>query len=303
MHYVAATFQFIADRGDSRLRLDQILARRVTSVTHMSRNVAQKWIEAGAVTVDGRLAKRASERVREHAAIDVAFPPETVLRSVAEPEPGALEILYEDEALIAVNKPAGVVVHPSYKQLSGTLLNVLLWHVRERHGATPGILTRLDKDTSGVVIVALEGSVHAAMQRDASAGRIRKEYLAVVQGSPHPPSGVINEPLGRDPDDRRRVIVVAGGAPSETRYAVTRSGPGDLSLVRCELVTGRTHQIRVHLSTRGWPIAGDRLYGGGTDRISRQALHAWRVSLPHPLTRRPLIVEAPLPQDFKSISC
>jgi 23S rRNA-/tRNA-specific pseudouridylate synthase len=125
----------------------------------------------------------------------------------------------------------------------------------------------------------------------------------VVHGSPHPPSGVINEPLGRDPDDRRRVIVVPGGAPSETRYEVTRSCPGDLSLVRCELVTGRTHQIRVHLSTRGWPIAGDRLYGGGTDLITRQALHAWRVSLPHPLTRQPLVVEAPPPQDFNRINC
>jgi 23S rRNA pseudouridine1911/1915/1917 synthase len=303
MHHQAATFQFIADRGDSRLRLDQIIARRVTSVTHMSRNAAQKWIEAGAVMVDGRVAKRASERVREHATIDIAFPPATVFRSTPGPEPGALDVLYEDEALIAVDKPPGLVVHPSYKQLSGTLLNALLWHVRERHGVTPGILTRLDKDTSGVVIIALTGAVHAVMQRDASAGRIRKEYLAVVHGSPHPPSGVINDPLGRDPDDRRRVIVVPGGAPSETRYEVTRSCPGDLSLVRCELVTGRTHQIRVHLSTRGWPIAGDRLYGGGTDRIPRQALHAWRVSLPHPLTRQPLVVEAQLPQDFKRINC
>ena len=303
MHHQAPTFQFIADRGDSRMRLDQILTRRVTSVTHMSRNLAQKWIEAGAVTVNGHVAKRASERIPEHATVDIAFPPETVFRAVPEPEPGGLDILYEDEELIAVNKAAGVVVHPSYKQLSGTLLNAVLWHVRERDDSTPGILTRLDKDTSGVVIIALTGAVHAAMQRDASAGRIRKEYLAAVHGSPHPPSGAIKEPLGRDPGDRRRVVVVPGGAPSETHYEVMRSCPGDLSLVRCELMTGRTHQIRVHLSTRGWPIAGDRLYGGNTDLITRQALHAWRVSLPHPLTREPLVVEAPLPQDFKRISC
>jgi 23S rRNA pseudouridine1911/1915/1917 synthase len=297
------TFQFITDRGDSRLRLDQVLARRVTSVTHMSRSVAQKWIEAGAVKVDGRAARRSSDRVREHATITVAFPPDTILRSIPEPEPGSLDVLYEDDTFIAINKPAGMVVHPSYKQLSGTLLNTVLWHVRERNGARPGILTRLDKDTSGVVVIAFAEGAHAAMQRDAAAGRIRKEYLAIVHGSPRPPAGAIREPLGRDPSDRRRVVVAAGGAESETRYDVVRSLPGDLSLVRCELVTGRTHQIRVHLSNRGWPIAGDRLYGGASDVMPRQALHAWRVTLPHPVTREPLAIEAPLPQDFSRISC
>ena len=297
------TFQFITDRGDSRLRLDQILARRVTGVTHMSRSAAQRWIEAGAVTVDGRLAKRSSDRVREHAAVEVAFPPDTILRSVPAPEPTALDVLYEDAALIAINKPAGVVVHPSYKQLSGTLLNAVLWHLRERGEARPGILTRLDKDTSGIVVIAFAGGTHAAMQRDAAAGRMRKEYLAIVHGSPRPATGVIREPLGRDPADRRRVVVDAGGAASETRYEVVRPLEGGLSLVRCELVTGRTHQIRVHLSARGWPIAGDRLYGGKTDLIERQALHAWRITMPHPETREPLVIEAPLPQDFSRINC
>jgi len=293
-----AGFQFTADRGDSRLRLDQVLARRVTTVTHMSRSLAQKWIESGVVTVDGHLVRRSSAPVREHAAIHVALPPDTVLRSVPEPEPAGLDILYEDDTLIAVSKPPGVVVHPSYKQLSGTLLNAILWHVRQRDDVRPGILTRLDKDTSGVVVVAFAGGAHAALQRDAAAGRIRKEYLAIVQGTPQPSAGVIRDPLGRDPDDRRRVVVTPGGASSETRYEVIRSLPGDLSLVRCELVTGRTHQIRVHLSSRGWPILGDRLYGGSTDRITRQALHSWRVSLVHPVTREPLVVEAPLPADW-----
>jgi 23S rRNA pseudouridine1911/1915/1917 synthase len=300
------TFQFFADRGDSRLRLDQVLVRRVTAVTHMSRSVAQRWIEAGVVTVDGRVARRSSDRVREQAAIHVALPPDTILRSVPEPEPGALEILYEDDWLIAVNKPPGVVVHPSYKQLSGTLLNTVLWHVRARSDARPGILTRLDKDTSGIVVVACTGSVHASMQRDAAAGRVRKEYLAIVHGSPHPASGVIRDPLGRDPGDRRRVVVSPGGAASETRYEVIRSLPEDLSLVRCELVTGRTHQIRVHLSSHGWPIAGDRLYGapstslraGRTDQMTRQALHASRITLPHPVTRERLVLRAPLPADW-----
>jgi 23S rRNA pseudouridine1911/1915/1917 synthase len=303
MHDPGETFQFIADRGDSRLRLDQVLVRRITSVTHMSRSVAQKWIETGAVMVDGRAARRSSDRVREHSTIAVAFPPDTILRSIPGPEPGSLDILYEDDALIAINKPPGTVVHPSYKQFSGTLLNTVLWHVRERTGTRPGILTRLDKDTSGIVIIAFAEGAHAAMQRDGAAGRIRKEYLAIVHGSPRPAAGLIKDPLGRDPSDRRRVVVAPGGAPSETRYEVVRSLPGDLSLVRCELVTGRTHQIRVHLSTRGWPIAGDRLYGDASDVIPRQALHAWRVALPHPVTREPLAIEAPLPHDFSRISC
>ena len=167
------------------------------------------------------------------------------------PEEGPLTVLFEDEYSIVLDKPPGVVVHPTYKNWSGTLLNSVLWRVRDRAGAQPGILTRLDKDTSGLVVVALTPEVHAAMQRDQAAGRIRKEYLAIVQGSPHPVSGSIALPLGRDTADRRRVVVTETGARSETRYEVIAAAPGDRSLVRCELVTGRTHQIRVHLAARG----------------------------------------------------
>ena len=138
------------------------------------------------------------------------------------------------------------------------------------------------------------------MQRDAAAGRIRKEYLAIVKGSPRPRSGRIRKPLARDPGDRRRVVVTAGGAPSETRYEVLNRDRG-LSLVRCELVTGRTHQIRVHLAFKGWPIVGDRAYGTVDDRIARQALHAWRIAFPHPVTRTPIEIEAPLPEDMKLV--
>jgi RluA family pseudouridine synthase len=201
---------------------------------------------------------------------------------------------------MAIDKPPGVVVHPSYKQLSGTLLNAVLWRLRDRPDVKPGILTRLDKDTSGLVVIALAAEVHAAMQRDAAGGHIRKEYLAVVSGTPRPLAGTIRAPLGRDTADRRRVVVTAGGADSETRYEVAASA-GGLSLVRCELVTGRTHQIRVHLQSRGWPIVGDRVYGTADDRIGRQALHAWRISLPHPVTRERLTIEAPVPEDMRGL--
>ena len=297
-----STIQFDADRGDARLRLDQIIVRRVTDVTRLSRNVAQRWIESGAVTVDGRVTDRPSTRVREGAVISVALPETTVRRSRPEGEPAALAVLYEDESLIALDKPAGVVVHPSYKQLSGTLLNAVLWRLRDRPGARPGILTRLDKDTSGLVIVALSPGVHAALQRDAAAGRISKHYLAVVAGEPRPAAGTLALPLARDPHDRRRVVVTSGGAASETRYAAVAACGGGRWLVRCELVTGRTHQIRVHLAASGWPIVGDRLYGRPDTDISRQALHAWRIAFPHPLTGERVELEAPLPDDMKRLT-
>jgi 23S rRNA pseudouridine1911/1915/1917 synthase len=218
-----------------------------------------------------------------------------------QPEEGPLAIIFEDEWMLVVNKPPGLVVHPTYKNTSGTLLNSVLWRVRDRPGAQPGILTRLDKDTSGLVVIALTPDVHAIMQKDAAAGRTRKQYLAAVIGSPEPSHGQIVLPLARDPADRRRVVVTPDGARCETHYEVLPTRQTQ-SIVRCELVTGRTHQIRVHLAARGWPIVGDRVYGTPDTRIARQALHAWRVSLPHPISREPLEFEAPLPDDMRRVT-
>jgi 23S rRNA pseudouridine1911/1915/1917 synthase len=217
------------------------------------------------------------------------------------PEEGPLSIVFEDEWIIVLDKPPGIVVHPTYKNWSGTLLNSVLWRMRERADAQPGILTRLDKDTSGLVVMALTPAVHAAMQRDQAARRIDKTYLAVVQGTPEPARGTIALPLGRDLADRRRVVVTDAGAPSETRYEVMATLDENASLVRCELVTGRTHQIRVHLAARGWPIVGDAMYGVTSPTITRQALHAWRVRFPHPSTRQPIDLEAPIPSDMRSV--
>jgi 23S rRNA pseudouridine1911/1915/1917 synthase len=218
-----------------------------------------------------------------------------------QPEEGPLSIVYEDRSLLVVDKPPGIVVHPTYKNASGTLLNVVLWHVQDRADAQPGILTRLDKDTSGLVVIALTPEVHATMQKDAAAGRTRKHYLALVRGVPVPARGSIALPLARDPHDRRRVIVSPDGACCETQYEVVSTAETQ-SMVRCALVTGRTHQIRVHLAARGWPIVGDAVYGEPDPLISRQALHAWRVTLPHPITREPMEFEVPLPDDMGSWS-
>lgn len=221
-----------------------------------------------------------------------------------QPEEGSLSILFEDEAVLILDKPSGLVVHPTYKNTAGTLLNAILWRYRHRADVQPGILTRLDKDTTGVVVVALSPDLHARLQRDMAAGYITKEYLAVVNGIPDPPLGTINLPLGRSSADRRIVVVREDGAHCETRYEVVSrrtTGDGDASVVRCELVTGRTHQIRVHLAARGWPVVGDRVYGQESPRIARQALHAWRITFPHPLTREAITVTATLPADIGAL--
>jgi len=216
------------------------------------------------------------------------------------PEPVPIDILYEDDDLMAVNKPAGMVVHPTYRNVTGTLLNGILWHFRDRPAIRPGLVSRLDKDTSGLVLVALSEGAHARIQRDAHAGRVRKRYLAVVRGVPAPPGGEITLPLRRDPADRRRVITDASGQACETRYRVV-SHTTTYSLVECEPVTGRTHQIRVHLSASGWPIVGDATYsssGAAETIMSRQALHAWEITLAHPVSGVPLSIKAPLSRDF-----
>ncbi len=297
---MADTLRFVADRGDALLRLDQVLVRRVVDVSRMSRSLAQQWIESGLIAVDGKIARRSSTGVREGARVEVMLPASTVRRLRPEGQPGDLDVLFEDDCLIAINKLPGIVVHPSYKQASGTLLNAVLWRLRDRTNVRPGILTRLDKDTSGLVLVALTGEAQATVQRDAAAGRVKKEYLAVVCGVPRPRTGRIELPLARDPLDRRRVVVTPGGAASETRYELVASSRGT-SLIRCHLVTGRTHQIRVHLSANGWPIVGDRLYGEPHPEMTRQALHAWRIALPHPVTRQALNIEAPLSQDMEKL--
>ena len=217
-----------------------------------------------------------------------------------QPEEGPLTIVYEDDAVLVVSKPPGLVVHPTYKNSSGTLLNAVLWRYRDRPGIQPGILTRLDKDTSGLVVIALTPQLHGAMQKGMAAGRVMKEYLAVVNGVPDPPQGRLSFPLGRSADDRRIVVVRDDGQPCLTDYEILEVH-GELTLVRCELHTGRTHQIRVHLATSGWPVLGDRVYGTASERIARQALHAWRVTFSHPITRELVSLTAPLPPDVAAL--
>jgi len=328
---------FTADRGDRGVRLDLVLLRRLRPRVAISRRRLQAAIEGGEVRVNDRPVMKCAARLAAGDRLEARLPAVRTRRR-AGPQPLPLEILYEDEHLLAVNKAPGVVAHPSYKHADDTLFNALLWHVQTRagdaaqlphvpdlpdpphlpdlpdlphlpHPATPRLLTRLDKDTSGLVLVSKSKVAHVALVRDQRAGAIRKEYLALVRGIPKPASGRICQPLARDRADGRRVIETPEGKASTTRYETVASDRAShLSLVRCELVTGRMHQIRVHLASRGWPVLGDRVYGArvppavahpGESNVpsppAGQALHAWRVTLPHPITRVPLVIEAPVP--------
>jgi 23S rRNA pseudouridine1911/1915/1917 synthase len=229
-----------------------------------------------------------------------------------------LSVLYEDEFLLAVDKPAGIVVHPAYKNKENTLLDALQWHAREwPGGARPSIVGRLDKLTSGIVVVAKSAQVHAALQRTLASEASEKVYLAIVYGCVYPPRGEIDAPLGFDPADRRRIMVTPGGWKSLTQFetlAAIDAPRAGLSLLRCRLVTGRRHQLRVHLASRGWPIVGDEKYGEPRWRdiddaalaalardCPRQALHASRIAFAHPTTGARVIVEAEIPGDLDAL--
>ena len=232
------------------------------------------------------------------------------------PEDIPLEVLYEDEHLLVVNKPAGMVVHPTYRNASGTVMNGLLqraldWPAWQR----PSLVNRLDKATSGLVVVARSADLHARLQRVFSSSVTEKDYLAVVYGVVAEGHGAIDLRLSHDPGDRRRILASpTAGAESLTRFERIASVPAPrvgLSLLRCRLLTGRTHQIRVHLAARGWPIVGDPMYGEPrwTDigdpplaavlrEFPRQALHAWRTAFTHPATAARVVLHAPLPDDI-----
>ena len=209
--------------------------------------------------------------------------------------------LYEDDALLVVDKPAGIVVHPTYKNVHGTLLDELRsassnWPTTD----TPSVVGRLDKHTSGIVIVAKRATVHAALQRILASAATEKIYAAVVAGVVNASTGSIALPLKIDPSDRRRVIVSDDGLPCETRFERVETANGR-TLLRCRLMTGRRHQARVHLAASGWPIVGDRIYGQPLEGFPRHALHAWRVVFAHPVEDRRLDIEAPIPDAFRRL--
>jgi 23S rRNA pseudouridine1911/1915/1917 synthase len=288
-------------------RLDKYLADRVAE---LSRSAVQRLIERGQVTVNGELI-RASYKVQAGDMVVVHLPSEEPRQLAAEAIP--LVVIYEDEFLLAVDKPAGMVVHPAPGHPGGTLVNALLAHCPELASSgdgRPGIVHRLDRDTSGLILAAKSEKIRRGLQRQFKERQVRKAYLALLDGHLRPAWGRIEAPIGRDPRHRQRMAVMPGGREAITEYHVLdqfshQTGPaaGEYTLVEAEPMTGRTHQIRVHLASIGHAVVGDAVYGRRRAhlRVSRQFLHARRLRFRHPATGRRMELEAPLPEDLAVI--
>lgn len=290
---------FTADRTDERL--DLFLVRRLPN---LSRSYAQRLIADGQVTVDGT-ARKANYKLRGGEEIVCTMPPAEEIEICAEDIP--LDILYEDADIIVVNKARGMVVHPAAGIYTGTLVNALLWHCHDLSGINgalrPGIVHRLDKDTSGVMVAAKNDMAHHYLARQIRDKDARREYRAIVHGNIVPRAGVITGDIGRHPTDRKKMAIVReNGKPATTHFEVLERF-GSYTYVSCRLETGRTHQIRVHMTSIGHPLVGDPKYTAKKNpfAIVGQALHSLTLSLTHPRTGTEMTFTAPLPADMEEI--
>lgn len=297
---------------DDAGRLDRFLSDRLD----LSRTRVQRLIAEGRVTVDGREAKK-SEAVEAGTCVEVTVPPPEPVDIVAEDLP--LDVVWEDESLLVVDKPAGMVVHPAPGHRRGTLVNALLFHVRDLAGVggrmRPGIVHRLDKDTSGLLVVAKTDLAHRVLSDDLRRRKVKRIYRAASWGHLDESPVTIDAPVGRDPRHRQRMAVVEGGRRAVTRVRV-RERWSRADLLDLSLQTGRTHQIRVHLAHLGHPVVGDEVYGAGWERglggpgrawagelarrVPRQFLHAAELLFRHPVTGEEMRFRRPLPPDLES---
>jgi 23S rRNA pseudouridine1911/1915/1917 synthase len=309
-------FDIVVPPGKKKERLDVFLTRHVENAT---RNKVQQAIRSGQVFVNGEAA-RSSHNVSPGEIIHITLPKSPPQK--AAPENIALDIVHEDEDLIVVNKPPGMVTHPAYGNYSGTLVNALLYHCNQlstiNDPMRPGIVHRLDKDTSGLMVIAKTDTAHAKLARQFADRTIKREYWAIVWGAFKEKTGVIEANLGRSKSDRKKMAVVEGGRHAATEYFVLEQF-SYLTLVRLLLRTGRTHQIRVHLAHINHPVFGDPTYNGrrivcgpGTPAhkavvqqllklIPRQALHAKTLGFLHPRTRKELYFDSDVPDDMGAV--
>jgi 23S rRNA pseudouridine1911/1915/1917 synthase len=315
----------VAGKADAGSRLDRFLAERASD---FSRSRLKQLLLEGEVRVGARTIKDPAYRVKSGDAVVLRVPPPRPAKPVAQKIP--LNIVYEDSQLIVIDKPAGLVVHPAAGNEDGTLVNALIAHCGKSLSGIggekrPGIVHRLDKDTSGLLVVAKNDKAHRALSEQFAdhgrTGPLVRAYLALVWGVPEPRRGVINAPIGRDPRARERMAVLPGGRKATTYYELRERYAGEnglpvVSLIECRLATGRTHQIRVHLTRLGHPLVGDEVYGAGfrsktsqmpqraqklMPRFRRQALHAYQLGFLHPQTGKPVRFESPLPKDISRL--
>ena len=291
-------------------RLDQFWAESLSGRS-ITRAKIQEWIKAGLATVDSAVVRKPSHKLRGGETLELAVPE---LCASASPEEGGLTVLFRDQHLAVVDKQPGLTVHPAPSCPEGTLVNRLLHHfpeMRSIEGERPGIVHRIDKHTSGLLAVALTEPVRLKLSSAFASREVRKTYLALVHGRPEKDEGVINAPMGRDPDHKTRMAVVRGGREALSSYRVTWTSPDRrISLVEVDIATGRTHQIRVHMAHIGHPLLGDGLYGPAPqaelkrrDKLlhrlaQRQMLHAWKLAFTHPETGEELSFACAPPKDF-----
>ena len=318
-------FEISANAEDKGARLDRFLAGRIKE---LSRTRLKALILEGEVEVSGRTVRDPEYRVNAGDKIALAIPEAEPAKPAAEKIP--LDIVYEDKDVIVIEKPAGLVVHPAAGNRSGTLVNALIAHCGPSLSGIggekrPGIVHRLDKDTSGLLVVAKNDRAHRSLSAQFAdhgrTGDLSRGYLAFAWGAPKPERGTIDAPIARDPRSRVKMAVRKGGREAVTHYEVLRKYAGDdgqpvASMIECELETGRTHQIRVHLSRAGHPLLGDSVYGAGFQSkaarlpqkarvalaaLSRQALHAYRLAFSHPATGKLLEFESKLPKELAAL--
>lgn len=303
--------RYTVEETEQGLRLDVCLTQRDGS---LSRSQAKRLIEDGSVLIDGKPA-RASHRLKSGESVLVRKPPPAPSGIVPEEIP--LDILYEDDAILVVDKPAGMVVHPAAGNPRGTLVNALQFHCGSLSAVggvmRPGIVHRLDKGTSGLMVVAKSDEAHQRLSEQFKKRQVSKLYTALVHGSPKQDEGAVDAAVGRHPVERKKMSTASRrGKPALTRWRVLERY-GAFTLLEARIETGRTHQIRVHLGSLGHPVAGDSVYGGAKrvieppalravlKKLARQALHASRLSFRHPVTGREMTFESPLPEDMAEV--
>ena len=301
MNEASAQFELIPEPEEAGERLDKYLS---LALSEYSRSYLAQQITAGNVSVSGKTVK-SSYRIREGEHILLCMPEPGPLSVLPENLP--LSILYEDDDLLVINKPQGMVVHPAAGHTSGTLVNAILYHCRDSLSGIngilrPGIVHRIDKDTSGLLVICKNDQTHRGLAEQFAVHSITRVYTAICYGSLRE-SGTVDAPLGRDPGDRKRIAILPGGRHAVTHYEPVEQLDKDFTLIRCKLETGRTHQIRVHMTSINHPLLGDPVYGPKKCpfHLEGQLLHAGKLGFVHPGTGKYVEFESPLPEHFQKI--